>query len=366
MTTKPQTDTIDDLLSQAAACLEEKRYRKASKLCEKVLAKDPASAPAHMLIAGVLEGREDVKGAIESYRKAVECDPNHLPSWVNMGVCLKRAGNFNDAIDTFHSALKLDPDSLIIQYNLARSLFDSNRLLDAIGTFKSVLKQRPGWAEVHFSLGVAYRRFGLFEDALDSFRRAVDLKPDFPAALTELANGLQAQGSFDDARDRLQSALNSQPDYGRAHYLLSAMHPTGQVALDQKAALERYLETDQLSAHTRMSMHFAAARLYDQAEDYDRAFAHCGKGNGLFEREFGTSTRLASEKFANTRKVFSAAHFTGTADSRTSMTQPVFVAGLPRSGLTLVEQIISAHPQGAAGGELIGLLRCRRRQTVRR
>jgi len=356
VTTTTQTDTIDELLSQAAACLEEQRYLKARKLCEKVLAKDPRNAPAHMLIAGVLEGRKDVKGAIESYRKAVECDPNHFPSWVNMGVCLKQAGTLYQAIEAFETALKLDPDSLIVQYNLARSLFECNRMVEAIDVFKSVLKQRPGWAEVQFNLGLAYQRLGHQDEALVHHRQAVDLKPDYPAARTELAHGLQAQGKFDEALGHLRTALDSGPEYGRAHYLLAAMHPAGDAARDEMALLDRHLGTDGLPAHARMNMHYAAASLCDQAEDYDRAFEHCRNANDLFKRDFGVSTETAAQSFRNVRDMFTPALYERHAERRSSDPKTVLVGGLARSGLTLVEQIISTHPDAAVAGELVGFM----------
>ncbi|MGI9415121.1 MAG: tetratricopeptide repeat-containing sulfotransferase family protein [Hyphomicrobiales bacterium] len=356
MTTKTESENQDELLSEAAAYLEEKRYLKARKLCDRVLARDPNNASAHMIIAGILEGRDDIKGAIERYRQATDCDPNHFASWVNMGVCLKQAGMADKAVDAFETALRLDPDSTIVLYNLAHCLFEGGRMADAIDRFKSVLKQRPGWAEVHFTLGLAYQRLNRQEDALDQHRRAVDLKPDYPAAHTELARGLQALGKFEDARTHLQTALRDRPDYGRAHYLLAAMHPAHQAAQDEQGVLERHLGTGQLPAHTRMNMHFAAACLYDQTEDYEPAFEHCRTANDLFKREFGTSTDRVAQNFDRIKKVFSQDHFGKRADCATVTPKPVLVAGLARSGLSLVEQIISAHPQAAAGGELTGVL----------
>ena len=356
MTTQTQIDPIDDLLSQAAACLEEERYLKARKLCEKVLAKDPRNAPAHMLMAGVMEGRKDVKGAIASYRKAVECDPDHFPSWVNMGVCLKQAGTLYKAIDAFETALKLDPDSLIVQYNLARSLFECNRMIEAIDVFKSVLKQRPGWAEVQFNLGLAYQSLGRQNEALDYHRKALELKPDYPTAHTELAYGLQAHGKFGEARSHLQKAIDGQPDYGRAHYLLASMHPESQAARDQLDQLEHHLGTGGLQAHARMNMHYAAASLYDQAEDYDKAFEHCRSANDLFKRDFGVFTDKAAQSFRNVRSMFEPNLFERHLDRRDADANAVLVAGLPRSGLTLIEQITSAHPDAAVAGEIVGFM----------
>ena len=356
MTTETQTDPIDDLLSQAAAYLEQERYLKARKLCEKVLAKDPNSAPAHMLLAGVQEGRKDVEGAIASYRKAVECDPNHFPSWVNMGVCLKQAGTLYKAIDAFENALKLDPDSLIVQYNLARSLFECNRMIEAIDMFKSVLKQRPGWAEVQFNVGLAYQSLGRQDEALAHHQKAVEFKPDYPSAHTELAYGLQAQGKFDEARDHLQKAIDGRSDYGRAHYLLASMHPEGQAARSQLDQLEHLLGASDLQAHARMNMHYAAASLHDQAGDYDKAFEHCRSANDLFKRDFGVFTDKAAQSFRNVRTMFGPSLFERHPGRRESDANTVLVAGLPRSGLTLVEQITSAHPDAAVAGEIVGFM----------
>ena len=356
MTTQTQPDPIDDLLSQAAACLEDKRYLKARKLCEKVLAKDPRSAPGHMLMAGVLEGREDVQGAIASYRKAVDCDPHHFPSWVNMGVCLKQATEYYDAIDAFKTALEMDPDSLIVQYNLARTFFEANRMIEAIDMFKSVLKQRPGWAEVQFNLGLAYQRLGRQDEALTHHRQAVHLKPDYPTAHTELAYGLQAQGKFDEAAGHLQKALNGRADYGRAHYLMASMHPDPQAARDQIDQLETHLNTGDLQPHARMNMHYAAACLHDQAGEYDTAFEHSRRANNLFKRDFGAFTDKAAQSFRNVQNMFAPELFERHAERRTTAANTILIAGLPRSGLTLVEQIISAHPEATVGGEMVGFM----------
>ena len=356
MTTETQTDSIDDLLSQAAACLEEERYLKARKLCEKVLAKDPRNAPAHMLMAGVLEGRKDAEGALACYRKAVECDPNHFPSWVNMGVFLKQEGMLYKAIDAFENALKLDPDSLIVQYNLARSLFECKRMIEAIDMFRLVLKQRPGWAEVQFNLGLAHQSLGHQSEALTHHQKAVELKPDYPAAHTELAYCLQAQGSFDEARGHLHKAIDRQQDCGRAHYLLASMHPEVRTARAHIEQLESRLHDGDQQAHARMNMHFAAACLYDQAENYDKAFEHCRSANELFKRDFGVFTGKAAQKYGSVRTVFGQDLFARHLGRRTDSANTILIAGLPRSGLTLTEQIISAHPDAAVAGEIVGFM----------
>ena len=357
VTTKTESENLDELLSEAAAYLEEKRYLKARKLCDRVLARDPNNASAHMIIAGILEGRDDIKGAIERYRQATDCDPNHFASWVNMGVCLKQAGMADKAVDAFETALRLDPDSTIVLYKPGP--LPVRRRPDGRGH-----RQVQVGAQTAAGLGGSSfypraclsaaqpsgRRTGPASPTLSISSRIIPRRiPSLPAVCRHSANSKMPAPIC-----RRHCATGR--IYGRAHYLLAAMHPAHQAAQDEQGVLERHLGTGQLPAHTRMNMHFAAACLYDQTEDYEPAFEHCRTANDLFKREFGTSTDRVAQNFDRIKKVFSQDHFGKRADCATVTPKPVLVAGLTRSGLTLVEQIISAHPLAAAGGELTGVL----------
>ncbi len=362
MLSTADTNKLHGLLSEANGLVNQQRYSKARKVCEQALALAPESPDAYMIMAAALEGRGDVTGAINAYRKAVECDPKHLASWVNLGVCQRERQHFMAAVDAFERAAEIDPNALVVRYNLARAYYDGESYPEAIANFKKALQQRPGWAEVCWNIGAAYLFLEEIDTAIEWLQKAIEQKPDLGIAYAQLGYAYSTKGEFDRAEETLRRALEVQPTQGMAHLTLArGAKPEEQEAADL-AAVVAALATPDLTRRSLADLNYAAYWLFNRKKDHEKAFHHITEANRVRREDYPSNVGLLSQE--NIARLVEGAQTHLTKDyfdarnGRGNQSEtPVFVVGMPRSGTTLVEQIVSSHPQGLGAGELNTMLK---------
>jgi tetratricopeptide (TPR) repeat protein len=338
------------LLSEASGLLNEQRYTKARKICEQALAIAPDSADARMLLAGALEGRGDIRGAVQQYAKAIESDPKHIHSWVNLGVCQKQSGNLMGAIEAFEGAAKIDPDSPQVAYNLARALADAQRFAAAADAYATVVRLQPGQPETQYALGNILQVLGRFDESTGPLRKAIELKPDYADAHCALGQSLLLLGETSPGQQSLTRAMELDPDHCQAAYILAGSEQTDAQARDELTRLEHLFDSQSLSNEARTYAHFAAARLHDKLGNHAKAFEHCDYANRYRHTEQTFDIDDHSRLCRATAEVFSGDFLRAERRRETTSSQPAFVVGMPQSGVALVQRIISAHPEAANSG----------------
>jgi tetratricopeptide (TPR) repeat protein len=277
------------------------------------------------------------------------------------------------------------------QPNLARAhnaqgiaLARQSRFREAAELFLRALSLQPGFAEAHNNLGKAQALLGQPEQAIASFSRAISLQPGYAEAYNNLGITLTEQGRLADAISAYRQALRAKPGYADVYNNLSIAHryagdlPSAIAACESAlsfaltgntylnlANLKRFTPADPhlrameaLAAHTptippesRMPLHFALGKAYDDCRDPARAFAHFLAGNTMKRQTIAYDEALTLGMMDRIRQSFSAEHMQGLRGSGHSSAAPIFILGMPRSGSTLLEQILGAHPQVFAAGE---------------
>lgn len=217
----------------------------------------------------------------------------------------------------------------------------------------------PAHADAWLNLGAACRKLERVEDAARCARRVLDLRPDDTRALNNLANVLNAQGRLAESAGCYRRALEIKPDDAEAHYNLVNLEPLNDGSPESEASFELLSRTaedlDRFTPREQSALLFALGKALDARGQADRAFDCLARAN-LLHRSGAPFDIAASERLAAAiigrfgPDLFSRLQGAGSPSAR-----PVFVVGMPRSGTTLVEQIISAHPQAHGAGE-IGVL----------
>ncbi len=234
------------------------------------------------------------------------------------------------------------------------ALQDAGRIDDAARTFEGIVGEDPGIADAWHRLGeIAARRLDL-EKAERFTLKAVELEPRNPGFRTNLATIYARLGRFDAAEAEYRHVLGVAPDFANAYYNLVSIKEFDQDE-DFIGSLRAQLKNDSIKGKRRGLLHFAAAKYCDQTGDYDAAFEHCRLGNTAWRARFSPQD-FWSEIEAQT-EVFDAdlfaRHGAGPEPAPGGGRQvPVFVVGMPRSGTSLVEQIIASHPEIDGAGEL--------------
>lgn len=325
---------------------------RAIQLCQQALALEPRNPEIPFTAATVYESIGDLQNALKAYRNVLKLKPGFLPALVNCAACLADLGDLPESLDLYTSALKADPNNLVIRQNAAQLLMRLKRPADAAVHLRLLARSRGGPLD-YIDLAEALSQAGDHEEALSALNRALD--KGAPAAPTHVlaARVDLVRGRLPEARGRLERALAADPHDGHAHYALASNFPRDGSLEERIAALDAALEASdgKPAESSNVPLHFALGRVQDRAGNVEEAFRHFETATGhLAGLQLDDDTRLA-ERGEAVRRVFSASWLSehrswGNPDER-----PTFVFGLPRSGTTLVEQILASHARVSGLGE---------------
>jgi tetratricopeptide (TPR) repeat protein len=286
------------------------------------------------------------------YRSALERDPRRFDALANLGLVCIRTGRLEEAAPLLRQALELRPQAAEVHNALGSVLRTLGRPEEAVSHFRRALALKADYAEAHANLGNALGDLARFEAAAASLRRAVALKPDFAPARRDLATVLQTLGQLDAARETLDKAISDYPGDPSFYRILGDLkrfsaddpHLT---TLETLAKNVSALLPDQ-----QVELHFALGKAYADLERHELSFQHLLAGNRLARQGIDYDEAATLRLFERMRAVFGAELLRDAAGRGDPTDLPVFIIGMPRSGTTLVEQILASHPMVAAGGEL--------------
>jgi tetratricopeptide (TPR) repeat protein len=232
--------------------------------------------------------------------------------------------------------------------------YRAGRIDDAVAHYQRALFLRPDNADAHNNLGLAFAAQGRIDEAVTHYERATVLNPDHAGAHGNLGIILKDQGKFDEAMARYGRALAIRPDYAEIQYYRAEIKTFHRGDADL-AELQALADRDGLPENKAPYIHFALAKALEDSGDHAGAFEHLRKGNALKRRQVDYDEKSHVERFQRIAAVFDANLFARFHGSGDPSSVPVFVLGMPRSGSTLIEQILASHPQVHGAGELTDL-----------
>ena len=313
---QPSDPTIQHDLG--LACLEIGRLPEAIAAFQRAVASNPRDADAYFRLGIALEKLGDLGSAIVAYDRATELKPSLTEAWFRAGALVHTMGHREEAIGCFRRAAASGPKTRFGRLGAARALLTEERDVEAERVLREALVLDPANALAHDLLGNLLSEFGRFEEAHECFTRAVTIAP------------LMAGSYYDLVRCR----------------------PVTTTDEGLLARMEAALATPGLEVAQRLRVHLALGKAADDLGRYALAMQHFDaadavrQGSASFDSAaFDTEVNLLIERC--TPDLISRAPELGTGD-----TTPVLIIGMPRSGTTLVEQIVSSHPKVGAGGEL--------------
>ncbi|MEJ2652679.1 MAG: tetratricopeptide repeat protein [Gammaproteobacteria bacterium] len=305
--------------------------------------------------AAAWEQRGQCNEAMACYKRAIEIKPDFAKAHGNLGNLLMNQGRYNDALICYQTVLAIDPGSYVAYNNMGNALRLQNRIPEAEDSYRRALELNGNYGEVLVNLGTIKMEQGRIDEALNYFHRALEINPRHVRAAVGEIRVYEIQGEFEKAYSRLLPFLQSDSENMDVALSFSALSCHIQRSGEAIEILERLLESKAPApgVYERILLHFEAGRLLDNAGEYDRAFAHYRQGNEL---KIGQSKKFDPEQHAaNVKKIIKAfsADFMHRAPRATETSElPIFVVGMPRSGTSLVEQILASHPRVFGAGEL--------------
>ena len=325
----------------------------AIKSYEHAISLEPDFSDAYNNIGIVLFELDKPSDAIRFYEKALEIEPNYTEVHNNLGNAFKEIGKLNQAVKSYESAIVLQSDYVDAHYNLGLILQDLERFDEAIISYKSAIAFQEDYFDAHYNLGILYHEIGQLEMAIKSLMLAITIDPDNAEAHKYLGNTFQGNGQVDEAIQSYEKVLLIKPNHADAHRNLSTVKKYTQVD-GQIIMMKKLLSNGTLGQSDQIHLYFALAKAYEDLGMQDKLFDVLHKGNQLRKEELNYSHDHTLNEYLKLRNLFNIIPTIPEKilSSESSKIRPIFIVGMPRSGTSLVEQIISSHHEIYGAGEL--------------
>ncbi len=362
-------DDVPSLIARAQELVRLGRLAEARVVFEQLRDLSPGTAGAHYYCGFALFGLNRYDEAIPCFRQALRLDPNHLAALNDLGMSLTRTGHHRESVDTFERALGLMPASrpaaqnlAIALKNLGREQMERGRYGGAAAQFERALQILPGYRQAAYGLGDALNNLGRPQEALALFEKLSAANPSDAMAYLGIGDARKSVGQFAAARAAYQQAVTLAPMSAVCQRLLAEIErfTDGDPRL---AALEDLAKDGEaIPEYERPDLYFALGKAYDDLDRHADAFACFAKANSLKRRQISYDEASHLDELHAIARLFTAEVMVALAGGGDASQRPVFIVGMPRSGTTLVEQILASHPAVFGAGErdiLDGILETR-------
>ena len=334
--------------------------------------------------AGKLYRQGNIAGAERAFRKAAAAGPDREAALRALADLYLQSGRPRDAAATLTELLTVTPDNFPLHAGLAGLLETLGEQDKAADLYRAFIARHPGHASAHFNLGLLYRKDGHFEAALAAYEKAIEnginrveevysnmgvvyseqrraglaremyeralvTRPDYIPALYNLAGLLEEIGQRDEAIRLYRRILSLEPRHWNSLCRLAHARQACPEDMDLVTALQDGVTAASSDPLARESLYFAQGKVLDDLGRYDEAFDAYRSANALGRRRCVPYERRAMEQAVDRLIGFFSGHAGPDSGSTAS---PIFICGMYRSGSTLVEQVLAAHPLMTAGGEL--------------
>jgi tetratricopeptide (TPR) repeat protein len=331
------------------------RAEEALTQCQEAVRLQPDSAELHDNLGNVLRALDRLDEAWVECIHAVQLDPGLPLANAHIGLILQKRGHLAEAVQWLNRAAELDPDCVEFWEWLADLHDERDESAASIPCWERVLALDPDRAGAHLSLGRALQDEGHLEEARARYLAASERLPQSGAPLLNLGWLHELLGEMDQAESLFRAALERQPRFPAPHARLATLL-RGKLPDEDLAALEARLEDPDLAPGPRGRLLFGLAHVLDGRGDYTRASECLTRANAItLEHERGRRdySPAEHERYVDGLvRAFDRGTFARLTGAGLDTRQPVFVFGLPRSGTTLIEQVLASHSRIHGAGEL--------------
>ena len=299
------------------------------------------------------------RAGLAHYEQALRLRPDFVEAYNDLGMALQHFGEWARAAQCYRQAIHLMPSFAPAYNNLGNALRAQGQETAAAAAFEEALRLQPDSPDIAFNLGSACHDQGELDKAVLYYRRALRLRPDYVEVSNSLATAFKEQGLLDEAIVQCRETLKLEPNHALSYYNLSELAAEGryQFAPEELGRIKAILASGNSSTLERSLCSFALGTVLNKQGCYDEAFGYYRRGNEEKKqllRERGVIFDAQAHR-ARTDRIIAChgrSYFERVKKWGTATDLPVFIIGMPRSGSTLVEQILASHPQVFGGGEI--------------
>jgi tetratricopeptide (TPR) repeat protein len=322
----------------------------------KALALNPSYAEAHSNLAFLLSTQGSYEEAAQHARQAIDLNPRLVDAYLNLADVEISRQRHDAALRTLDMLNAFAPEHPTALTARAKALRQIAHAEEALAVARRAVALAPRSAEAHHTLAMVLQDLSLTDEAREAYEQAATLPGTVAeAALVGRATLLTEAGRRDEALAAFEQALARFPGSAQALAARSELR-TFSAGDPDIAALEACLaQGERRSLVERVAAHFALAKAYLDIKDPERAFRHLEAGNRQKRASFDYDSEQTGRWMEHISTVFTPERYARLAGLGEPSTLPIFIIGMPRSGTTLIEQILSSHSQVTGAGELSAL-----------
>lgn len=305
-------------INQAVEAFKSGRILEAEDLTKKLISSNPKVVFLYNLMGIILYEQKEVEKAIEFYKKGIIIDPSYAEIYNNLGLLYANNNLDNNKAENYYKK------SISLNY------------------------KNP---EAHNNLGSLYKSLDKHEEAISCYKEAVIVDQKFFYAYHNLGNIYTTLGNFEEAKKHFKTAIKINPYYTNSHRTLSRIIKYSEDDEHLHTMEKINKEINDIDVVNKTNITFALGKAYEDIKNFDKSFKFYNKANNLYKDKVNFSIKYEIEKFKKIKDTFDKNTFNKYADCGNSDSKSIFILGMPRSGTTLVEQILSNHPDVFGGDE---------------
>lgn len=300
------------------ACLEVGQVPDAIEAMRRAVEINPRFSDAYFRLGIALEKQGDIGGAIVAYDRATQLQPALTEAWFRAGSLVYEMGHRDEAIGCFRRAAATGGKTGFGRLGMARALLIEDRNQEAENVLRQLLARDSGNAMAHDLLGTLLSEFGRFDEARDCFEQAIRIAPLLAGSYYDLVRCRPVRKDDEDLLPRMEASL----------------------------------KTPGLEASQRQRLHLAIGKAADDLGEYEMAMKHFDAADTVRRSSASFDASAFAVEVDRMIARCNAEWIARAPELGSREAKPVLIIGMPRSGTTLVEQIVSSHPEVGAGGEL--------------
>jgi tetratricopeptide (TPR) repeat protein len=312
-----------------------------------------ALSPERRLMALAAEHQKEgrLTEAEQLFRRVLRHNPRNIDALRLLALIVVKAGREAEAEGLLQRAISLAPDFLSAILDLGQIRKEQDRYAEALECFDRAIAIDPANAQAHYLRGATLAPAAFTDEAIEAYERCLALRPEHIGALIGRGHVLKAVGRYHDAVASYDDCIRQRPDLGETYWSLANLK-TYRFSDDTVAEMERRVAGNDLTVQSEVNFLFALGKAYEDRRDYDTAWRHYRDGNTKQRATVAydpVQTEVANDRLI---EVFSAEFLQSRPAVGEPDSAPIFIVGLPRSGSTLLEQILASHSQVEGTSEL--------------
>jgi tetratricopeptide (TPR) repeat protein len=310
-------------------------------------------SPERRLMAIAAEHQKEgrIEEAERIYRRVLRDNPRNVDALRLLALIAVQADQMDDAEALLQRAIEIAPDFLLALLDLGRLRKDQDRFEDALQCFDRVIELEPEKAQAHFLRAGTLARASFTQEATAAFRRCLAIRPAHIGALLGLGHALKAMGDYDGAVASYKACMREAPDFGETYWSLANLK-TYRFDDAMVAEMEHRAGAQGDNVQSEVNFLFALGKAYEDRGDHERAWEYYRRGNERQRAQVRydpVQAEVMNDRLVNVYDAELIGSLDGAGDPDAS---PIFILGLPRSGSTLLEQILASHTEVEGTSEL--------------